>query len=196
MSEPVVVDLFAEDAAHESFLKTMLMRLARQAGKTIALQTRSARGGHPHALKELGIYQKVALKAMDLPTLLVVAIDANCKRFATAKGEIEKRLETPFKERALIACPDPHIERWYLADPQSFFKVVGTQPSSGKRKCERERYKKILSHAVTSAGHPPTLGGIEFASEIVEAMDLYRAGRAEPSLKDFLNQITARLRSI
>jgi hypothetical protein len=52
----------------------------------------------------------------------------------------------------------------------------------------------ILSRAVVEAGHPPTLGGIEFAREIVDVMHLYHAGRAEASLKHFLDETTARFR--
>ena len=42
--------------------------------------------------------------------------------------------------------------------------------------------------------HPVTLGGVEFALELVEAMDLYRAGRNDPSLKAFLDDFRAILR--
>ena len=94
-----------------------------------------------------------------------------------------------------MACPDPHVERWYLADPTSFATVVGIRPEVGRKKCERGHYKAILSRAVVEAGHPPTLGGFEFAREIVDVMNLYRAAKAESSLKHFLDEMTARLRS-
>lgn len=68
-------------------------------------------------------------------------------------------------------------------------------PKVGRKKCERHRYKTVLARAIVEAGHPPTLGGIEFAREIVEAMDLYRAGRAEASLKHFVDVAIARLRA-
>ena len=65
---------------------------------------------------------------------------------------------------------------------------------SGGKKCERGFYKGVLAKAVRDGGHPPTLGGIEFASEIVAAMDLFRAGKTESSLKHFLEAATARIR--
>ena len=74
-----------------------------------------------------------------------------------------------------------------MADPDSFRKVVGVRPQPGKRKCERELYKAMLSKAISQGGHPPTLGGIEFAREIVDAMDLYRAGKSEASLRHFVD---------
>jgi hypothetical protein len=54
----------------------------------------------------------------------------------------------------------------------------------------------MLANAVAQAGHPPTLGGIEFAADIVAAMDLYRAGKSEKSLKSFVDSATALLRSL
>jgi hypothetical protein len=99
------------------------------------------------------------------------------------------------KDRAVIACPDPHIERWFIADPPSFREAIGNQPKPGKKKCDRDRYKTILAKSVREAGHPSLLGGIEFAREIVDSMDLYRAGKADKSLKDFLDQLGQRLKS-
>ena len=98
------------------------------------------------------------------------------------------------KPRTVIACPEPHIERWYLADPESFRTVVGFRPNPGRKKCDRGRYKQMLAQAVVKGGFPPTLGGVEFAPDIVDAMDLYRAGRAEHSLKDFQTRLTQLLR--
>jgi hypothetical protein len=93
-----------------------------------------------------------------------------------------------------VACPDPHFERWYLADPDSFKAVVGRSPMLGKKKCARNHYKDALARAVRQAGHPPTLGGIEFARELVARMNLYHAGRNDRSLKAFLEDLRGRLR--
>lgn len=199
MSSLFTIDLFAEDRAHEEFLKAVLTRIASHEDKRVAIRVRSARGGHPRALEELLLYQKTVLKApesVSMPDLLFVAIDANCKRWNRARREIQEKIEAPFVELSIVACPDPHIERWYLADPDSFVKVVGVRPKIGKRKCERDRYKAILSRAILDAGHPPTLGGIEFARELVEAMDFYRAGKSESSLKHLLEEAIARIRSL
>jgi hypothetical protein len=198
MSDVLAIDLFVEDRAHEEFLKALLQRIGRQEGKALTLHVRSARGGHGRALSELTLYQRSILKAprdFRVPDLLCVAIDANCQRFSQARKQIEASLQTPFKERAVIACPDPHIERWYLADPESFEQAVGSRPRLGRKKCERGFYKAVLTRAVRDAGHPPTLGGIEFAREIVELMDFFRAGKAERSLKHFLEAAVSRVRS-
>ncbi|HLG15960.1 MAG TPA: hypothetical protein VJH03_15860 [Blastocatellia bacterium] len=127
------------------------------------------------------------VSGLSLPDLLIVAIDANCRSFSAATREITDRLDAPFRDRVVLACPDPHIERWYLADATSFRQVVGIGPTVGRKKCQRDLYKTLLASAIVKAGHPPTLGGIEFASELVEAMDLYRAGKFERSLKHFVD---------
>ncbi len=103
------------------------------------------------------------------------------------------KLREPLADRAVAASPDPHIERWFLADLESFHKVVGTRPTVAKRKCDRIYYKNILREAVKAADNPSTLGGIEYADELVEAMDLYRASKAVPSLGRFIDELRARL---
>lgn len=186
------MDLFVEDRAHEEFVRALLERLAREYTKAVEIRIRSARGGHARALSEFALYQKSAVKGvgdLTVPDLLVIVIDANCRRFHAARSSIEKYLDPAFHARSVIACPDPHIERWYLADTVSFAHVVGITPKIGRKKCERDLYKAILSQSVVDAGHAPTLGGIEFARELVEAMDLYRAGKSDKSLKAFLDEL-------
>ena len=58
-----------------------------------------------------------------------------------------------------------------MADPVSFATVVGTQPSVSRGKCERGYYKRLLNRTVIGAGHPSTLGGIEFGRELADAMN-------------------------
>ena len=53
MSSPLTVDLFAEDRAHEEFLKAMLARIATEQARKLTVRVRSARGGHPRVLEEL-----------------------------------------------------------------------------------------------------------------------------------------------
>jgi Domain of unknown function (DUF4276) len=199
MSSPLTVDLFVEDRAHEEFLKAMLRRIATEQERSLSVRVRSARGGHPRVMEELSLYQKSVLKApetLSMPDLLFITIDANCESWNRARRKIQEAIQPPFTARSIVACPDPHIERWYLADPDSFAQVVGVRPKVGQRKRERDRYKAILSKAIVDAGHPATLGGIEFAQELVAAMDLYRAGKSEGSLKHFLDETIARIKTL
>jgi hypothetical protein len=193
------VDLFVEDRAHEEFISRLLQRLARENDRAITTRIRAARGGHGRVLQELALYQQAVAKSVSdltIPDLLVVAIDANCRSFSTATREITSSLHPAFRDRAVLACPDPHIERWYLADAISFRKVVGIRPILGKKKCERDLYKAILANSIIKGGHPATLGGIEFAHELVDSMDLYRAGKFESSLKHFIQDAEGRLRML
>jgi len=199
MSSPVTVDIFVEDRAHEAFLVPMLQRIARDENIVISPRVRSAWGGHGRAVAELTLYQRVVEKGapgFDPPDLLIAGIDGNCSTFAKAKKAIVAATHAPFSDRLVVACPDPHVERWYLADPESFKDVVGRRPTVGKKKCARDYYKRLLAKAVQQAGHPPTLGGIEFAAELVEGMDLYRAGRSDRSLKAFVDDLRAKLRTL
>ena len=49
----------------------------------------------------------------------------------------------------------------------------------------------MLKDAVARAGHTPTLDGLEFALDLVDAMDLHRASRNEPSLADLIDGLRA-----
>jgi hypothetical protein len=195
MSE-IVADLFVEDRGHEALLTGLLRRLGADAGKPVVVRARSARGGPGRAFSELELYLKAIRVQSSLPDLLVVCIDSNCQPVMKKRSAIARRLGTFIRDRSVIACPDPHVERWYMADPDSFRRVVGVRPTPGKKKCERGRYKAMLAKAVRDAGHPPTLGGIEFAAELAEAMDLYRAGKNEKSLGRFLADTRQRLQAL
>jgi len=83
-----------------------------------------------------------------------------------------------------------------MADPESFAEVVGVEPTREKAKCERDRYKQQLVQAIRKGGHIPTLGGIEFAQDLVARMDLYRAGKNDPSLKACIDACRAAIQRI
>ena len=155
------------------------------------------RGGHGRAITELKTYQHGFEKGIggSLPDLVVTAIDGNCSSFVESQKSIQGALLGPFAELTVKATPDPHIERWYLADLEAFQQVVGITPQFEQGKCERDYYKKVLANAVEEAGHPPTLGGIEFARELAEAIDYYRAGKADKSFKHFLDELRVRFRT-
>ena len=62
-------------------------------------------------------------------------------------------------------------------------------------KCERDRYKQLLHEAVRQAGLEPILGGLEFAQDIVQAMDLQRAGKIDSALQQFTDELGRHLRA-
>lgn len=200
MSDPIRISVFAEDASHAAFLIPMVHRIAESLEVSVATHLLSAEGGRPKALSQFRAWQTTATL---VPTavapfdLVVVALDGNCSTFAKTKQSVEEIVSPAFLPRFVAACPDPHIERWFLADPQSFGEVVGKAPSVGRQKCQRAHYKKVLADTIRGAGHPPTLlHGRDFAPEIVAAMSLYRAGKQCRSLGAFIEDLRQKFRRI
>jgi hypothetical protein len=172
-------------------------RVAREEEVSVVVRRRRARGGHGRGIEELELYQKLVEKGVTAgppPDLMIVAIDGNCTTFAKKRAQILSATRDHLRDRIVVACPDPHVERWYLGDPDSFYEAVGHRPTVGKRKCARDHYKDLLARAVRAGDHPATLGGIEFAREIVQHMNWYRAGRSDASLKAFLDDLRGSLR--
>lgn len=197
MTRPVVIDLFVEDRAHEEFLRPLVRRIAQEEDIAVYVRVRSGQGGHGRAIDEFRLYQTLVQRGVEQPPdLAVVGIDGNCTTFARKRREIRDATEQWFQDRLVTACPDPHVERWYLVDPDSFHNVVGHRPSVGKTKCVRDHYKAVLADAVRQGGQRPILGGIEFAAELVAAMNLYRAGRNDHSLRAFVDDLRGKLRQV
>ncbi len=201
MGEAFRVDMFLEDHAHQEFLVPLVKRVGQEAGvDALRVRVLNAQGGHARAVTSYQEYQLLRGTGLDMgrsPELLVVAIDGNCGTFAEKREEIREATSEAFLHALVTACPDPHIERWYVADPQSFEEVVGCRPNVPRKKCDRSVYKKVLADAVVAGGHPrPRFGGIEFAAELVAAMDLFRAGKSDPSFRAFYGDLRASLRLV
>lgn len=199
MGSAVAIDLFVEDRAHEELLRPVIDRRARDFGKSVVIRVRAARGGHGKVLAELDLYQKSVLRGaygLTMPDALVIGYDSNCSGCQEVRKAIRSRLDIAFRVNSIIACPEPHIERWYLAETAGFFRAVGVSHKVGRKKCERDFYKRALLQAVRDAGHLPTLGGIEFAQEIVAEMDFYAMSKAEGSFKAFLVELDGCLKRV
>jgi len=200
MSRALRIDLFCEDRGHEDFLSPLVRRVCKREGLVTRIEVPSARGGRGRVLEELDTYQLLIRKGgRPSPDLLIVAIDANCSSYARKVSEIRQRIDVALFPYHAIACPDPHIERWYMADVESFQQVVGVAPPVADARCDKETrnvLKRALVESVRAAGHPAILGGIEFAAELALAIDLFRAGRAEPALKHFIEEVENALRQL
>jgi hypothetical protein len=187
------VDLFCEDAAHESFARGLIRRLAVEEAVEVTTQVASARFGIPRLKRELRAYQRLMERKGGLPDLLVVVIDGNLVGVASRRREVEEVIDVSSFPRLVVGVPDPCVERWYLADPPSFAGRFGAvehvAPGSG---CDE--WKQELEAALERAGEIVTAGGAEFAEDIVAVMDLYRAGRGERSLRSFADDLRAALK--
>jgi hypothetical protein len=188
---PRLIAAFVEDFAHRQIIGAMVERVAAELGIDIEVDWRSARRGHGQVVKEVREYLRDLRSQGDLPDLVVIGTDANCQ------GLLERSLQIPTDSspvRTVLAIPDPHIERWLLLDGAAFKAVLGQGCHAPDQKCARDRYKQALIRAILDAGVVPSLGGIEFAEDIVGAMDLKRAGKVDPSLRRFLDDLRQALR--
>lgn len=200
MGDLLRVDLYCEDDGHEQFARALVGRLARQVGLGIGVETVSGRGGHGRAIREFRAWQRTATADSGLqsavPDLLVILIDANCTGWAEARRDLEQSIRRELFPRWAVGCPDPHVERWCLADPTSFKDTLGAGPPADPGKCERKLYKRLLREAILNAGQPILTNEMEYAQDLVEAMDLYRAGKNQPSLRHFVESVSAALQSL
>jgi len=186
--------LFVEDYAHREIIGALVYRVARDCGIEIRLDWRNARHGYGAVAHELSDYLRdLKRQGGPLPDLIIVATDANCKGL----NERIRELQDPEAPAPMIlAIPDPHVERWLLLDGAAFRAVFGRGCDAPDLKCSRDRYKQILIEAIYAAGITPSLGGIEFAEDIVQHMDIDRAAQADRSFQRFVDDLRTALRGL
>lgn len=189
------ISLFAEDVAHEVFLGALLRRIAGEHRVQANIQPVSVRGGYGKVLTELQQYLQDVRKSRTVRPvdLLVVGTDANCKGLAERRRQVDATCGE-YSSMTVYAIPDPHIERWMLLDSAAFKAVVGKGCQKPNLKCTRDRYKQLLRDAVCNAGIVPMLGGVEYAEEIANQMDLNFCEREDASFGSFIETIRARLK--
>ena len=180
------IALFVEDNAHREVVGALLQRLANESGLTVRLDWRSAIRGRGRVVQELKRYLNDLTRQGGHPDLIVVATDANCRGLQQRVREIDTSTAV---SPVVLAVPDPHIERWLLLDGAAFKSVFGRGCDAPDHKCDRGRYKHQLFEAVRATGVVPQLGGIEFAEDIVEHMDIENAARADLSLRRFIDTL-------
>jgi hypothetical protein len=181
--------LFVEDYGHEEFITALIERLAHEEGIGVKIIRRSVRGGHGKVITEFKIFLRdLAREREGLPDLLIVATDANCKSYAERKKEIDE-INVQYTYFTLCAIPEPHIERWLLLDSAAFKTAIGKGCNAPDKKCSRDRYKKFLLEAMRDAGIVPPLGGMEYARDIVNAMNLQSMEQANASFGKFLKNM-------
>ena len=180
------ISLFGEDYAHQQTIGALVQRLADDLEITVQLEWRNAVDGYGAVVREFDDYLRDLARQGGYPDLIVVVTDANCKGL----NERTRELERPDALVPIIkAIPDPHVERWLLLDGAAFREVVGQGCDTPDQKCERQRYKQLLINAILNSGIIPSIGGIEFAEDIVRHMDIERAMQADRSLRRFVTEI-------
>ena len=185
------IALFVEDFAHQQVIGALVQSLADAHGIDVRFDWRSAVRGHGRVVQEFNSYLRDLARQGGRPDLIIVATDANCSGLNERAREIgNPDAPTPM----VLAVPDPHIERWLLLDGAAFRSVFGKGCDAPDYKCSRDLYKRRLAEAIHATGVTPSLGGIEFAEDIVQAMDIERAMRADRSLERFVNDLRAAFR--
>lgn len=182
------IALFVEDFAHQQIIGALVQRLAIEQEIQVRLDWRNAVRGHGKVVEEFERYLRDLRRQGGRPALIVVATDANCK------GLNDRAKEFALQEEpapVILAIPDPHVERWLLLDGAAFKAVLGQGCDAPDLKCSRDRYKQRLVQAILSAGVTPSLGGIEFAEDIVNEMDIDRAVRSDRSFARFVEKLRA-----
>lgn len=186
------IALFGEDVGHEFSLTALITRYAGEHGVAARLKTISSRGGITKVHFEFGQYlADVEKGTIARPDLIVVATDSNCFGYAARRHQLEKVTERhpALAENVAYAIPDPHIERWLLADPEAFRDVVGKGCTLPKLKCNKDEYKTLLYQSVRNAGVRPVLGGLEYAEDIMKVANLAKVEQSEPSFERTTKQI-------
>ena len=189
----IEVALFGEDIGHKEVVGALVARVASEEKLATSLKWRSDTGGVPTVLGKLNRYVRDLERQGDPPDLLVVAVDSNREGHGTRAQQVAKHQSpTP----TVLAIPDPHVERWLLLDGEAFKKVLGHGCSAPDQKCEKNRYKQVLASQMARAGIEPLLGGLEYAKDLIEAMNLQRAMAVDKSIKHFLTDLRRELRNV
>ena len=194
---------FLEDVGQEAFLTTLAERIAEEVGLAadgLYHDSRSVIGGKGRAISELRCFLLDVGRGLERTfDVLVVAIDSNCQGFVEKRNEIQQVVEqTGYPGTVVCAIPDPHIERWYLADAQALGQAIGAdvQPKVPSYKCERGRYKEALREALRQASIVAPLGGAEYGPEVANALNLYIVGKEDTGFKHFVDELRGALRVI
>jgi hypothetical protein len=181
------ITLFVEDYAHQQIIEALVQRLARDHDVEVRLTWLSTRHGHGRVAQEFGEFVRdLKQQGGQLPDMIIAATDANCKGLNERAKELQGH-NAPAP--VVLAIPDPHIERWLLLDGAAFKAVFGRGCSAPDQKCSRDRYKQRLVEEIQATGLSPSLGGIEFAEEIIGHLDMGRAMRTDRSLKRFVDEL-------
>ena len=184
--------LFGEDYAHETVIGALTGRIAVEAGIEIELFWKSAVEGHGRVVREFrGYLRQLEANAGPYPDLIIAATDANCQGL-NERSRLFRDFNPP--RPLVLAIPDPHVERWLLLDGSAFNSVFGRGCNLPLYKCGRNEYKTLLIENIRAIGVIPEFGGIEFATDLIQAMDINRAARADDSLNRFITDLRRVLR--
>ena len=130
------INLFVEDVAHEDFLTALIQRFADAYIVEVNIKASSVRGGRGTVITELKQYLRdLQHNKEDLPDLVIVGTDSNCKGLSERETEINQ-VTSDLGDLVISMVPEPHIERWLLLDSEAFKTVFGKGCPVPDQKCE------------------------------------------------------------
>jgi hypothetical protein len=188
------ITLFCEDSFHEKFIGALLQRFRDEQRVDVKSRFLSSQGGLSRMHGEFKDFLRdLARDRQSLPDAVIVVVDANCQGYNERKAQMDRATAhyRQFEQIVSYAIPDPHIERWMLADPRAFQAVFGRGCTVPTVKCAKGEYKRLLREEIRQSGIEAPLGGEEYAEDIVGAMDLAQVETREPSLGLFLKSLRA-----
>ncbi len=187
----MLVRYVLEDLAHAEFVPALFRRIAHETDVDIDERIPGYMRGGGTTISELRqLLGDINAGVTDRPDIIVVGIDADCGQQGDRDRQVKRACRVEgYQGTVLTAEPDPHIEIWYLSDPEFVQQLLLTpeRPTVPTVRCKRQEYKDRLRSTVLSSGVRPALGGIEYGTEIAERMDRYRAGRNVSSLRRFVD---------
>ena len=137
--------------------------------------------------------------------ILLISLDGNCRGPNDRIKQVFKEcpslrpLKTPLLDRLVFAVPDPHIERWYLADQRAFNEAVGSAaaPEMPRYKCEQDFYKQLLRDSFAAANISTWAAGHEFGRPIAEKIDFKALERVDrKGFKKFADDLRRAFRQV
>ena len=187
-----IIELFMEDIAHEQFVTSLVQRIATEVGVQVKLNVRNATGGIPRMRGQISRFlrdHKQALIGSTIFDILIIVQDADRYSESEIRNEMRRQIDrADYQGVTIIAVPEPCIEAWYLADRNYLQALTGL--SEIRRK---DDYKHYMAQIFQNS---PLGGGIEYANEIAENMDLYQASRNVSSLGHFIDEVRSELRQL
>jgi hypothetical protein len=91
----------------------------------------------------------------------------------------------------MIACPDPHVEVWCIADPEAFQSLFSAPVPQPPSRSGRLVYKRWLSDALEQAGVPVLTDPMEICLDLLPVMDMVKACRNDDALNHLISEIRA-----
>jgi hypothetical protein len=181
-------DLFCKDLGHEAFIRAIFKRCCKERGLSLGLTVRNSGGGAGRAIGQFRAWQRTVALGGSGADLLILAMDANHHGYAQRRKEMESAVRGSVFPFVVLACPDPYVEAWYLADPPAFTDAFGLRPPTLGKGQDRQRWKDAIREVLEDAGDFLADVG-DLAPELVAGMDLYRAGKTNRSLGLFLDEL-------